>query len=68
MRAAPMCGTLAVVYRVFLGESPIMSVSPQSLEAGAPVAPTVGVMAKAASGAKFALFVLFAINLLNFFD
>jgi MFS family permease len=45
-----------------------MSVSPQSLEGGAPVGPTAGVMAKAASGAKFALFVLFAINLLNFFD
>jgi MFS family permease len=45
-----------------------MSVSPQSLEGGAPVGPTAGVMTKAASGAKFALFLLFAINLLNFFD
>src|ERR1700729_2143708 len=45
-----------------------MSVSPQSLEGGAPVGPTDGVIAKAASGAKYALFLLFAINLLNFFD
>jgi len=45
-----------------------MSVSPQSLEGGAPVGQTAGVMAKAATGAKFALFLLFAINLLNFFD
>ena len=45
-----------------------MSVSPQSLEGGAPVAPTDGVIAKAATGAKYALFLLFAINLLNFFD
>src|SRR5258708_7081481 len=45
-----------------------MSVSPQSLEGGAPAGPTAGVVAKAATGAKFALFVLFAINLLNFFD
>src|SRR5258708_2657486 len=45
-----------------------MSVSPQSLEGGAPVGPTAGVVAKAAAGAKFALFLLFAINLLNFFD
>jgi MFS family permease len=45
-----------------------MSVSPQSLEGGAPVGPTAGVVAKAATGAKFALFLLFAINLLNFFD
>ncbi|HEX3396165.1 MAG TPA: MFS transporter [Steroidobacteraceae bacterium] len=45
-----------------------MSVSPQSLEGGAPAAPTDGVIAKAATGAKYALFLLFAINLLNFFD
>jgi MFS family permease len=45
-----------------------MSVSPQSLEGGAAVGPTAGVVAKAATGAKFALFLLFAINLLNFFD
>ena len=45
-----------------------MSVSPQSLEGGAPVGQTDGVIAKAASGAKYALFLLFAINLLNFFD
>jgi MFS family permease len=45
-----------------------MSVSPQTLEGGAPVGPTAGAMAKAATGAKFALFLLFAINLLNFFD
>lgn len=45
-----------------------MSVSPQSLEGGAPVGPTAGVIAKTATGAKFALFLLFAINLLNFFD
>jgi MFS family permease len=44
-----------------------MSVSPQSLEGGAP-AGQAGVIAKAASGAKYALFLLFAINLLNFFD
>jgi MFS family permease len=44
-----------------------MSVSPQSLE-GAPGAAPGGVMAKAATGAKYALFLLFAINLLNFFD
>jgi len=46
-----------------------MSVSPQSLEGGAPAAPpTGGVIAKAATGAKYALFLLFAVNLLNFFD
>ena len=45
-----------------------MSVSPQSLEGGAPAAPTAGVIAKAAMGAKYALLLLFAINLLNFFD
>jgi MFS family permease len=45
-----------------------MSVSPQSLEGGAPAGQTTGVIAKAASGAKYALFLLFAINLLNFFD
>jgi MFS family permease len=45
-----------------------MSVSPQSLEGGAPGGPTGGVIAKAAAGAKYALFLLFAINLLNFFD
>jgi MFS family permease len=45
-----------------------MSVSPQSLEGGAPVGQPAGVIAKAATGAKFALFLLFAINLLNFFD
>jgi MFS family permease len=45
-----------------------MSVSPQSLEGGAPAGPAVGVIAKAATGAKYALFLLFAINLLNFFD
>ncbi|HEY2464850.1 MAG TPA: MFS transporter [Steroidobacteraceae bacterium] len=42
--------------------------SPQSLEGGAPAGPADGVIAKAASGAKYALFLLFAINLLNFFD
>ena len=42
-----------------------MSVSPQSIEGGAPAD---GVIAKAATGAKYALFLLFAINLLNFFD
>jgi MFS family permease len=45
-----------------------MSVSPQSLEGGAPAAQPAGVIAKAATGAKYALFLLFAINLLNFFD
>ena len=46
-----------------------MSVSPQSLEGGAPAAPPTGdVIAKAATGAKYALFLLFAVNLLNFFD
>jgi MFS family permease len=45
-----------------------MSISTQSLEGGAPVGQTAGVVAKAATGAKFALFLLFAINLLNFFD
>jgi MFS family permease len=45
-----------------------MSVSPQSLEGGAPAGPATGVIAKAASGAKYALFLLFAVNLLNFFD
>src|SRR5476651_458470 len=45
-----------------------MSVSPQSLEGGAPAGQTAGVLDKAATGAKFALFLLFAINLLNFFD
>jgi MFS family permease len=45
-----------------------MSVSPQSLEGGAPAGQTAGVIAKAATGAKSALFLLFAINLLNFFD
>jgi MFS family permease len=45
-----------------------MSVSPQSLEGGAPVGPAAGVADKAATGAKYALFLLFAINLLNFFD
>jgi MFS family permease len=45
-----------------------MSVSPQSIEGGAPVDQPVGALAKAATGAKFALFLLFAINLLNFFD
>jgi len=46
-----------------------MSVSPQALEGGAPAAPpTGGVIAKAATGAKYALFLLFAVNLLNFFD
>jgi MFS family permease len=45
-----------------------MSVSPQSLEGGVPAGQTTGVIAKAATGAKFALFLLFAINLLNFFD
>jgi MFS family permease len=45
-----------------------MSVSPQSIEGGAPAGPADGVIAKAASGAKYALFLLFAINLLNFFD
>ncbi len=45
-----------------------MSVSPQSLEGGAPADRPVGVIAKAATGAKYALFLLFAINLLNFFD
>jgi MFS family permease len=45
-----------------------MSVSPQSLEGGVPAGQTTGVMAKAATGAKYALFLLFAINLLNFFD
>src|ERR1700759_2228508 len=44
-----------------------MSVSPQSLEGGAP-AGQAGDMSKAATGAKYALFLLFAINLLNFFD
>jgi MFS family permease len=42
-----------------------MSVSPQSIEGGAPAD---GVITKAATGAKYALFLLFAINLLNFFD
>ncbi len=42
-----------------------MSVSPQSIEGGAPAD---GVIARAATGAKYALFLLFAINLLNFFD
>jgi MFS family permease len=45
-----------------------MSVSPQSLEGGAPAGVPDGVIAKAAAGAKYALFLLFAINLLNFFD
>lgn len=45
-----------------------MSVSPQSIEGGVPAGPTDGVIAKAATGAKYALFLLFAINLLNFFD
>jgi MFS family permease len=45
-----------------------MSVSPQSLEGGVPAGQTTGVIAKAATGAKYALFLLFAINLLNFFD
>jgi MFS family permease len=45
-----------------------MSVSPQSLEGGAPAGQVTGVVAKAATGAKYALFLLFAINLLNFFD
>jgi MFS family permease len=45
-----------------------MSVSPQSLEGGAPAGQATGAMAKAATGAKYALFLLFAINLLNFFD
>ena len=45
-----------------------MSVSPQSLEGGVPAGQTTGVVAKAATGAKYALFLLFAINLLNFFD
>jgi MFS family permease len=45
-----------------------MSVSPQSLEGGAPAGQVGGVVAKAAAGAKYALFLLFAINLLNFFD
>jgi MFS family permease len=45
-----------------------MSVSPQSLEGGAPAGQVNGVVAKAATGAKYALFLLFAINLLNFFD
>jgi MFS family permease len=45
-----------------------MSVSPQSLEGGAPAGQTAGVLTKAATGAKYALFLLFAINLLNFFD
>src|SRR6266571_2886861 len=45
-----------------------MSVSPQSLEGGAPADRPAGVIAKAAAGAKYALFLLFAINLLNFFD
>jgi MFS family permease len=45
-----------------------MSVSPQSLEGGAPAGSADGVIAKAATGAKYALFMLFAINLLNFFD
>jgi MFS family permease len=45
-----------------------MSVSPQSLEGGVPAGQTTGVIAEAATGAKFALFLLFAINLLNFFD
>lgn len=44
-----------------------MSVSPQSIEGGAP-GPADGAIAKAARGAKYALFLLFAINLLNFFD
>jgi MFS family permease len=44
-----------------------MSVSPQSLEGGAPSG-QASVIAKAATGAKYALFLLFAINLLNFFD
>ena len=42
-----------------------MSVSPQTIEGGAPAD---GVITKAATGAKYALFLLFAINLLNFFD
>src|SRR5450432_1532645 len=45
-----------------------MSVSPQSLEGGAPADQPGGVIVKAATGAKYALFLLFAINLLNFFD
>src|ERR1700723_219648 len=45
-----------------------ISVSPQSLEGGAPGGPTAGVAAKAATGAKFAMFVLFALNLVIFFD
>src|SRR5271154_5451366 len=45
-----------------------MSVSPQSLEGGAPASPVGSVIAKTATGAKYALFLLFAINLLNFFD
>jgi MFS family permease len=45
-----------------------MSVSPQSLEGGAPAGQPAGVMARTATGAKYALFLLFAINLLNFFD
>ncbi len=45
-----------------------MSVSPRSLEGGAPAGQPAGVMARTATGAKYALFLLFAINLLNFFD
>ncbi len=45
-----------------------MSVSPQSLEGGAPAGQVTGAVSKAATGAKYALFLLFAINLLNFFD
>jgi MFS family permease len=45
-----------------------MSVSPRSLEGGAPAGAPGGVIAKAANGATYALFLLFAINLLNFFD
>src|ERR1700742_1874830 len=45
-----------------------MSVSPQSLEGGAPAGQVAGAIAKTADGAKYALFLLFAVNLLNFFD
>ncbi len=45
-----------------------MSVSPRSLEGGAPAGQPAGVMDRTATGAKYALFLLFAINLLNFFD
>src|ERR1700730_10536225 len=46
----------------------LMSISPQSLEGGAPGGSATAPLPQAVARAKFALFLLFAINLLNFFD